>query len=92
VNSLHSLLAEFFWPAKPVKGALNKDPTVWLDGARPVNTCIPPSFEENMPMQLQGVPRLKNTFTSIKELAKFSEIFKYLREFDKLSFGSREFV
>jgi hypothetical protein len=20
------------------------DPTVWLDGARPTNTCIPPSF------------------------------------------------
>jgi hypothetical protein len=20
------------------------DPTVWLDGARPANTCIPPSF------------------------------------------------
>ncbi len=20
------------------------DPTVWLDGARPANTCIPPTF------------------------------------------------
>ncbi len=24
---------------------LNKDPTVWLDGASPANTCIPPSFQ-----------------------------------------------
>jgi hypothetical protein len=26
------------------QGVLNKDPSVWLDGARPVNTCIPTSF------------------------------------------------
>ncbi len=26
------------------KGALYKDPTVWLDGARPANTCLPPSL------------------------------------------------
>jgi len=24
--------------------SLNKDPTVWLDGASPANTCIPPYF------------------------------------------------
>jgi hypothetical protein len=23
---------------------LNKDPSVWLDAAKPANTCIPPSF------------------------------------------------
>jgi hypothetical protein len=23
---------------------LNMDPTLWVDGARPANTCIPPSF------------------------------------------------
>ncbi len=26
------------------QGFLGKDPTLWLDGARPANTCIPPSF------------------------------------------------
>jgi hypothetical protein len=30
----------------------NKDPTVWLDGARPANTCIPPSFGWMVPTQL----------------------------------------
>jgi hypothetical protein len=25
----------FFWPALPARFVLNKDPKVWLDGARP---------------------------------------------------------
>ncbi len=29
------------------QGVLNKDPIVRLDGARPVNTFIPPSFPES---------------------------------------------
>jgi hypothetical protein len=48
------------------KGVLNKDPTVWLDGARPANTCITPSFLGNAPAQLCSVPTPKNTFASIK--------------------------
>jgi hypothetical protein len=28
---------------------LNKDPTFWLDGARPANTCIPFFHPVNMP-------------------------------------------
>jgi hypothetical protein len=31
---------------------LNKDSTVWLDRARPANTCIPPSFPGNVVMYL----------------------------------------
>jgi hypothetical protein len=31
------------------QGVLNKDPAVWLGGARPANTCIPPSFLHNSP-------------------------------------------
>ncbi len=34
---------------KAGQGFLNKDPIVWLDGARPANTCIPPSFPGNAP-------------------------------------------
>jgi hypothetical protein len=43
-------------------GVLNKDQTIWLDGAKPANTCIPPSFLGNAP----ALPTPKNTFTSIK--------------------------
>jgi hypothetical protein len=53
---------------------LNKDLTVWLDGARPANTCIPPSFLGNVSAQPHGAPYPKNTFASIKKLAKFGEI------------------
>jgi hypothetical protein len=48
------------------KGFLKKDPTVWLDGAKPANTCITPSFLGNVPAQLCSVPTPKNTFASIK--------------------------
>ncbi len=32
------------------QGVLNEDPKVWLDGAGPANTCIPPSFLGNVPV------------------------------------------
>jgi hypothetical protein len=36
------------------------DPTVWLDGARPTNTCVPPSFPwircEIMPSKVVPAP------------------------------------
>ncbi len=38
---------------------VNKDPTLWLDGARPANTCTPPSFPWNAPMQPHCVPTKK---------------------------------
>jgi hypothetical protein len=41
------------------KGVLSKDPTVWLDGARPANTCIPPTLWGNVPTQPRGVPTPK---------------------------------
>ncbi len=53
---------------------LSKDPIVWLDGARPAKTCIPPSFLRNMPMQTHSVPAPKNTFASTNKFAKFGEI------------------
>jgi hypothetical protein len=39
--------------------AINKNPTVWLDGARPANTCIPPYFLENGPKQPSSIPTPK---------------------------------
>ncbi len=40
-------------------GVLKKDTTVWLDGARPVNTCIPPSILGNVPVQQQRTHKQK---------------------------------
>jgi hypothetical protein len=48
------------------QGALNKDPTVWLDGSRHANISISPSFLGNEPTQQCGIPIPKNTFASIK--------------------------
>ncbi len=52
------------------QGALKKDLTVGLDGARPANTCIPPSFRGNGHVQLCSIPAPKNTFASIKKSSK----------------------
>ncbi len=41
------------------QGVLNKDPTVWLNGARPANTSISPSSPRNAPMQLHVIPPQK---------------------------------
>jgi len=76
---------------------LNKDLTVvWLDGVRPANTCIPPSFLGNVSAQLHGAPFPKNTFASIKNLAKFGEITfckkNNYRKSLKLTFGNSELI
>jgi len=54
-------------------GGQNKDPTVWLDGARPANTCISPSFLGNVPAQLHSLPTPKIHLQE-KKLAKFGKI------------------
>jgi hypothetical protein len=41
------------------QGALNNYPNVWLNGARPDGTCIPPSFLGNVPMQPCSIPNQK---------------------------------
>jgi hypothetical protein len=67
VNLLNSLFAKFFFPASPAKGALNEEPTNWLDGARPAKTCTPPtSFPGNAPVKLCDVPTPKKIFASTK--------------------------
>jgi hypothetical protein len=33
---------------------INKDPTLWVDGARPINTCIPPTITWNMHAQARA--------------------------------------
>jgi hypothetical protein len=58
-------LTIFIWSAKPAK-VLTTHLNVWLDGARPANTCIPPSLLGNMLVQPHGVSTPKNTFASIQ--------------------------
>jgi hypothetical protein len=50
------------------QGVLNKDPTVLLNGARPANTCIPPSFPGNAPAHPNRVPNPKSTLASMLKL------------------------
>jgi len=40
---------------------LNKDNTVWLEGARPAKTCISPSF-----MGMRLLSRMTHSFASLK--------------------------
>ncbi len=61
------------WPGGP-----SKDPTVLLEGARPANTCIPPSSLRNVLVQPCGVVTQKYMFP-IKKIGKFSEINFYLK-------------
>jgi hypothetical protein len=42
----------------------NENPTVGIEGARPANSCIPPSFPGSMSVYLPP----KNTFESTKNL------------------------
>jgi hypothetical protein len=41
------------------QAVINKDPSVWQDGARPASTCIPPSFLGNGNAQLFGISTKK---------------------------------
>jgi hypothetical protein len=50
-------------------GVPNKDPTVWLGGARLANTYILPSFPGYASAQPYTVQTPKNTFTNIKKFA-----------------------
>jgi len=47
------------------QGAVNEDPLVGQDRARPANTCIPPSFQGYVPTQLHGIAIPKSVFASI---------------------------
>ncbi len=51
-----------WWMTEP-----HKEPTNWLDGARPAKIWTPPtSFPRNSPVPLCGVPTSKNMFASTK--------------------------
>ncbi len=41
------------------QSVINKDPSIWQDGARPASTCIPPSFLGNGNAKLFGIPTKK---------------------------------
>jgi hypothetical protein len=69
---------------KPARGGgLNKNPTVWLDGARLANTCIPPSFMGSTSVQRHGIPTPQYVckyFKNGKILLKSLLIMKKIRE------------
>ncbi len=71
--SSNSHFVKFFCLGLPTRGALNKDPTVWLDGARPANTCAPSSFLGECTCATVWLTHLKNMFASIEISAKFGK-------------------
>jgi hypothetical protein len=73
VNLIKLYFCQIFLSGFAGKGVLNKDPTIWLDGARPVNTCIPPFFPGNVPAEPHSNRTPKNTFGSLT-IIKFGEI------------------
>jgi hypothetical protein len=50
------------WAALHSRLPLNKDPTVWPDGARPAITCIAPSYPWMVPAHLAAYPLLLGIF------------------------------
>jgi hypothetical protein len=70
-NLPNTLFAEFFWAVKFANFDKDKDLIVWLDGARPANTYIPPSFLGTHLHSRALYPPPKNTFASIGKLANF---------------------
>jgi hypothetical protein len=50
------------------QGVTKQNSTFWLDGARPVNTFIPPSFLGNTPTQLCSTPTPKSMFANVWKL------------------------
>jgi hypothetical protein len=63
---------------------INNDPTVWLDGAEPANTCIPPSVAGNAPVQPCGIPTPKNTFESLKNIKIWSDHFLIFKKSERV--------
>jgi len=64
-NDTHYPSVSFFPGCLAGQGFLSQDPTVWLDGARPANTCIPFSFPGNMPTHLHGLSTPESMFARI---------------------------
>jgi hypothetical protein len=81
----------------PSQLVLIKDTKVWINGARPANTCIPPTVPGNVAEQSCGISNPKNTFSGIKINKILLKLFFYLknkseREFDKVTVGNSKFV
>ncbi len=80
VCSSNSLFVKFFLATLVGQGVINKNPTIWLNGAKPANTCIPPSFPAKHHAQPYCMLTLKYD-SKYKKLAKIDEItFLYLKK------------
>jgi hypothetical protein len=76
---------------------LDKDPTVWPDGAKSANNCIPLSSAGNKPALPCSIPTPKSTFASIKNLLNLAKLLFYEKqksekEFGKIALGNIEFT
>ncbi len=49
------MISVFFPAGFASQGVLNKDHTVWINGAKPANTCIPPFLPGDIPVQLRNI-------------------------------------
>jgi hypothetical protein len=90
------LFANFFLVGFASQEVLYKGHIVLVDGARPANTCIPPSLVGNMPARQCGVLTPKGAFGSIK-MIKFQQnhffILKiYRKSFAKLILSNSNFA
>jgi hypothetical protein len=97
VNLQNSLFCQIFLAGFPSHGVFNKGPTVWLNGAWHANTCIPPSFPENTPMQLWGPHPTPKVLLQVLQKSKIQLnhffIFKKAEKvLGKLNLGNSEFA
>ena len=87
VNSPYLHFANVFWVSW---GILDKDPTFYLDRARPVNTYIPPTFLGKVPSQPCSIPNPKICLQVQKNWWNHFLISE--KQFDALTFGNGELV
>jgi hypothetical protein len=89
-------LCQIFLLGFASQGVLFKDPTVWLDGARPANTFISPNSPWECARTTAQHTSPQKYICKYKKLSKFGKINflfkKSEKEFDKRAFCNNEYV
>jgi len=95
---IHSKVAECIYPLKKIcrmtfcwifladfssQRGLSRDPTVWLDGAWPNNTCTPPSSVGKGITQLFGIPTPK-VHLQVWKNSKFWQNHFFIKKLEKV--------
>ncbi len=65
------------------------DPTVRLDGARPANTCIQPSFPRNVPVQQCSLLKPPKIHLQVIKISKFNDITFLIKKFNEIVWQTR---